>query len=124
MFPNEVLIAPEDKKKIMANMGEICEILEKYPYFSAPGNTVTTMSRVKTLAKDLKQWAGYLHEETLTEENNMLVDYSRLVTAKLSASDGTCKGYRVYTKERRFAGVLDENKVALWYVDIDTVKNI
>ena len=29
MFPNEVLVAPEDKKKIMANINEICEILEK-----------------------------------------------------------------------------------------------
>ena len=64
MFINEVIVDKKDKDRLVELLTEAHEILEKYPFFSAPNHsTVTTISRAKTATKEAKQWCEYLETE-------------------------------------------------------------
>ena len=63
MFSNEVLVAKEDKERLVFLLEEANNILQKYPFSSCQGSTVTTMSRAKNAVKEAKQWCGYLEVE-------------------------------------------------------------
>ena len=62
MFPNEVLIDKNEKRKLLELATEANKILEKYEYSSDYSHhTVTCMSRVKTLGKEFLQWCSFLY---------------------------------------------------------------
>ena len=62
MFPNEVLIDKNEKRKILELATEANKILEKYEYSSDYSHhTVTCMSRAKTLGKEFLQWCSCLY---------------------------------------------------------------
>lgn len=62
MFPNEVIVKPEDKQELVALLTRANEILGKYPYDNGvQSHTVTTISRAKSLTREAKEWCGYLH---------------------------------------------------------------
>ena len=122
MFSNEVFITPDDKKTIISHIDEIIDVLDKYPSFSGHGNTITTMFRVKEHAGELKKYVNYLYEDILTEQNNMLIDFTRIVSGKLVFGTDYKKGYRVFNKDKQFIGILDEDKTAVWQVDIKTLE--
>ena len=54
----------------------------------------------------------------MTQENGMMVDYDKKYQGRSSAEGSNKKivGWKVYTNEGRFVGLLDENKLAVWYV--------
>ena len=49
-------------------------------------------------------------------ENNLMVDYDKKYQGRSSAHANKIVGWKVYTPEGRFIGLLDEHKTALWYV--------
>ena len=56
----------------------------------------------------------------IIRENGFIVDYRNIYEAK--DKNGTLKsGWRVFDKEYQFVGLLDENKLAIWYIDEDTL---
>lgn len=62
MFKNEVLIEKQDKEILQSSIETINEILDKYAYSKDYSlNTVTSMSKAKTLSKDLKEWIELLY---------------------------------------------------------------
>ena len=62
MFPNEVLIDKNEKRKLLELATEANKILEKYEYSSDYSHhTVTCMSRTKTLGKEFLQWCSFLY---------------------------------------------------------------
>ena len=62
MFPNEVLIDKNEKRKLLELATEANKILEKYEYSSDYSHhTVTCMSRAKTLGKEFLQWCSFLY---------------------------------------------------------------
>ena len=62
MFKNEVLIVPEDKKRLVELLTEAKKILDKYPFSSdIPAHTVTAMCRAKNAVKNAKEWASLLY---------------------------------------------------------------
>ena len=61
MFPNEVLVKPKDKERLIELLTEADAILDKYPYSSdASYHTVTTMARAKSNVRFAKEWVEYL----------------------------------------------------------------
>lgn len=57
-------------------------------------------------------------EIKLMEENGYIVDYGSLWWSRLSADNQTLiAGYRVFTKNGQFIGLLSEDKAILWNVD-------
>ena len=54
----------------------------------------------------------------MTQENGLMVDYDKKYQGRSSAEGSNKKvvGWKVYTPEGRFVGLLDENKLAVWYV--------
>jgi len=57
-------------------------------------------------------------EVKLTEENGYIVDYGSLWLGRLSADNQTLVvGYRVFTKDGQFSGLLSEDKFILWDID-------
>jgi len=62
MFENEVIITTQDKETLLANIKNINNILNKYPYSSNYDlNTVTSISRAKSLSKEAEIWIDLLH---------------------------------------------------------------
>ena len=62
MFPNEVLIDKNEKRKLLELATEANKILEKYEYSSDYSHhTVTCMSRAKTFGKEFLQWCSFLY---------------------------------------------------------------
>lgn len=57
----------------------------------------------------------------MTQENGYLVEYDHEYSAKLDASNGTKHGWRVFNKDMTFQGILDLEKLAIWYVDESTL---
>ena len=58
-----------------------------------------------------------------TEEHGYLIDYDTKWFARLHAAPHTEKyGWRVFCKDGTLAGILDEDKLAVWYVDEDTLR--
>lgn len=58
----------------------------------------------------------------MTEENGYLVEYEHEYSAKLDASKVIKHGWRVFNKAMSFQGILDFEKLAIWYVDESTLK--
>jgi hypothetical protein len=55
-------------------------------------------------------------------ENGFIIDYRSIYVAK--DKNGTSKyGWRVFNKDYSFIGLLDENKLAVWYVNENTLAN-
>lgn len=62
MFSNEVLVDKADKERLVQLLREANDILKKYPYKIYNGsNTVTIMSRAKTITKEAEEWCNYLY---------------------------------------------------------------
>ena len=58
----------------------------------------------------------------LVEERGYIIDYGSLWCGRLSADKQTLvTGYRVFTKDRQFSGLLSEDKAVLWDVDMLTL---
>lgn len=57
----------------------------------------------------------------MTEENGYLVEYEHEYSAKLDASNTIKNGWRVFNKDMTLQGVLDFEKLAIWYVDESTL---
>ena len=58
----------------------------------------------------------------MKEENGDLIEYEHEYSAVLE-TDKKCKkhGWREFNKDMRFLGLLDLNKLAIWYVDEKTL---
>lgn len=60
-----------------------------------------------------------------TNEHGYLIDYNSLWSANLCNSPTTSKvGWRVFSEDGEFQGVLDEEKLAIWYVKTGTLVQI
>ncbi len=64
------MVGAKDKKDALYHIKRVNEILDKYPFQSCFANTVTTISRAKSYAKDAEEWISYLH--THITENQLL----------------------------------------------------
>lgn len=60
----------------------------------------------------------------MKEENGYLVEYDHEYSAKLEASNAIKNGWRVFNKEMIFQGILDYDKLAIWYVEEATLEII
>lgn len=63
MFYNEVFIEKEDKERLVELMKEANSIMEKYPYESCQGSTVTIASRAKSALVEAYNWCERLQVE-------------------------------------------------------------
>lgn len=61
MLKNEVIISELDKESAFYHIAMANAILNKYPYESCPGNTVTHMSRAKNAVKEALACIEYLY---------------------------------------------------------------
>lgn len=66
---------------------------------------------------------GCEYIQSFTEEHGYLIDYNTKWFGNLCAAPHVEKyGWRVFTKKGEFAGILDEEKLACWYVDECSLK--
>ena len=57
----------------------------------------------------------------MSEESGYLVEYEHEYSAKLDASNTIKNGWRVFNKNMEFQGILDYEKLAVWYIDENTL---
>lgn len=62
-------------------------------------------------------------EEVFNEENGFMVS-NKLYTGISTANGGVNAGYKVINKSGRFMGLLDHEKLALWWTKEDTLELI
>lgn len=66
---------------------------------------------------------GCVYMHSFKEEHGYLVDFESKWLGTLQGTRYARKrGWRVFDKDGSFIGLLDEGKVAIWYVGIDTLK--
>lgn len=70
---------------------------------------------------DIEVGCVYMHN--FKEENGYLVDYtSKWLGTLCGTVHARKRGWRVFDKEGSFVGLLDEGRVAIWYVDVRTLE--
>lgn len=63
--------------------------------------------------------------QTLIVENGSLIDYAEKWIGNLSSAPHIeRKGWKVFHKDGSFAGILDERKMEIWYVNEDTLRKV
>jgi len=60
MFENEVFVETQDKELLLYHIRKVNDILDKYPYQSKHGYTVTSISRAKNFSQDAEEWIDLL----------------------------------------------------------------